>query len=81
MDRLDVTQTTGLHTRLSCHMMHVKSCDMNTAQQDPSRRRGVVGVIFREDRLLVIRRSLTVVAPGLLCLPGGGIEEVQEQKR
>ena len=55
--------------------MHVKSCDMNTAQQDPSRRRGVVGVIFREDRLLVIRRSLTVVAPGLLCLPGGGIEE------
>ena len=55
--------------------MHVKSCAMNTAQQDPSRRRGVVGVIFREDRLLVIRRSLTVVAPGLLCLPGGGIEE------
>ncbi|MGB1706277.1 MAG: NUDIX domain-containing protein [Rubripirellula sp.] len=48
---------------------------MNTAKQDPSRRRGVVGVIFREDRLLVIRRSLTVVAPGLLCLPGGGIEE------
>ena len=35
----------------------------------------LVGVIFREDRLLVIRRSLTVVAPGLLCLPGGGIEE------
>ncbi|MGB0759456.1 MAG: NUDIX hydrolase [Rubripirellula sp.] len=48
---------------------------MNTAKQDPSRRRGVVGVIFREDRLLVIRRSLTVVAPGLLCLPGGGIEK------
>ena len=55
--------------------MHVKSCVMNTVLQDPSRRRGVVGVIFREDRLLVIRRSLTVVAPGLLCLPGGGIEE------
>ncbi len=55
--------------------MHVKSCDMNTAQQNRSRKRGVVGVIFREDRLLVIRRSLTVVAPGLLCLPGGGIEE------
>lgn len=48
---------------------------MNTSKRDPSRRRGVVGVIFREDRLLVIRRSLTVVAPGLLCLPGGGIEE------
>ena len=68
-------QTTGSHTQLSCGIMHAKSCDMNTAQQDPSRRRGVVGVIFREDRLLVIRRSLTVVAPGLLCLPGGGIEE------
>lgn len=67
-------QTIGYHTRLSCDFMHVKSCLMNTVQQDPSRRRGVVGVIFREDRLLIIRRSLTVVAPGLLCLPGGGIE-------
>lgn len=42
--------------------------------QDPSRRRGVVAVIFRNDRLLVIRRSQTVAAPGKLCLPGGGIE-------
>lgn len=55
--------------------MHAKSCDMNTAKQHMSRRQGVVGVIFRQERLLVIRRSLTVVAPGLLCLPGGGIEE------
>ena len=46
--------------------------DMNIVQQDPSRKRGVVGVIFRGDRLLVIRRSMTVAAPGLLCLPGGG---------
>ena len=60
--------------------MHVKSWDMNTAQQDPSRRRGGVGVIFREDRLLIIRRSLTVVAPGLLCLPGGGIEEGETER-
>ena len=49
--------------------------DVNIVQQDPSRKRGVVGVIFRGDRLLVIRRSMTVAAPGLLCLPGGGIEE------
>ncbi|MGB1924944.1 MAG: NUDIX hydrolase [Rubripirellula sp.] len=43
-------------------------------QDDPSRRRGVVAVIFQEKRLLVIRRSQTVTAPGMLCLPGGGIE-------
>jgi len=55
--------------------MRVKSSVMNTAQQDPSRRRGVVGVIFRDDRLLIIRRSQTVAAPGMLCLPGGGIEQ------
>lgn len=45
------------------------------------RKRGVVAVIFREERLLVIRRSLTVTAPGKICLPGGGIErgETEEQ--
>lgn len=37
-------------------------------------RRGVVGVIVRDGKLLVIRRSQHVRAPGLLCLPGGGIE-------
>lgn len=39
-----------------------------------NRKRGVIGVIFRDDRLLIIRRSMTVNAPGKLCLPGGGIE-------
>lgn len=39
------------------------------------RKKGVVGVLFREQRLLIIRRSQTVTAPGRLCLPGGGIEE------
>lgn len=38
------------------------------------RKRGVVGVILRANRLLIIRRSMTVTAPGKLCLPGGGIE-------
>lgn len=37
-------------------------------------RRGVVGVIAREGRFLVIRRSRHVIAPGKLCFPGGGIE-------
>jgi 8-oxo-dGTP pyrophosphatase MutT (NUDIX family) len=37
-------------------------------------RRGVVGIVVRGDRLLVIRRSETVEAPGTYCFPGGGIE-------
>src|SRR5437899_2455576 len=37
-------------------------------------RRGVVAVVNRGGRLLVIRRSQQVVAPGAICFPGGGIE-------
>ena len=37
-------------------------------------RRGAIGVIRREERFLVIRRSRTVTAPGAYCFPGGGIE-------
>ncbi len=37
-------------------------------------RRGAVAVVVREQRLLVIRRSAHVVAPGALCFPGGVIE-------
>ncbi len=43
------------------------------------RKRGVVGVIMRRERLLIIRRSLTVPAPGKLCLPGGGIESGESE--
>ena len=45
------------------------------------RKRGVVGVIFRDSRLLVIRRSLTVTAPGKLCLPGGAIEQGESEEQ
>ena len=40
-----------------------------------------MGVIFRDAKLLIIRRAMTVTAPGKLCLPGGGIEggETEEQ--
>lgn len=38
------------------------------------RRRGAIAVLARERRLLVIRRSELVVAPGAYCFPGGGIE-------
>jgi 8-oxo-dGTP pyrophosphatase MutT (NUDIX family) len=37
-------------------------------------RRGAVAVIMRHQKLLVIRRSHQVVAPGAYCFPGGGIE-------
>tara|TARA_R110002111_G_scaffold28902_1_gene61189 strand:- start:374 stop:817 length:444 start_codon:yes stop_codon:yes gene_type:complete len=42
-------------------------------------KRGVVGVIIRDDRFLVIRRSKTVTAPGKLCLPGGTMEKGESE--
>lgn len=47
----------------------------NIARPSTRRKRGVVGVIFRGEKLCIIRRSQTVTAPGRLCLPGGGIEK------
>jgi 8-oxo-dGTP pyrophosphatase MutT (NUDIX family) len=38
------------------------------------RKHGVVAVVVRDERLLVIRRSQRVRAPGMYCFPGGGIE-------
>ncbi len=38
------------------------------------RRHGVVAVIVREERFLVIRRAAGIAAPGKYCFPGGGIE-------
>jgi len=40
----------------------------------PALRRGVVAVVVRNERLLVIRRSQHVRAPGMHCFPGGAIE-------
>lgn len=37
-------------------------------------KRGVVAVVPRRDRLLVIRRSQAVIAPGAYCFPGGGLQ-------
>lgn len=39
-----------------------------------SRRQGVVAVVLRDERFLVIRRSQHVRAPGMHCFPGGAIE-------
>jgi 8-oxo-dGTP diphosphatase len=40
---------------------------------------GVVAVIPRGQRLLVIRRSQLVRAPGAFCFPGGAIEEGEQE--
>ncbi len=46
-----------------------------------SGRRGAVGVVVRNGRFLVIRRSKFVVAPRKFCFPGGAIEgsETEEE--
>lgn len=43
-------------------------------------RRGVVAIIARQNRLLVVRRSRQVVAPGTYCFPGGAIEGIESEQ-
>jgi 8-oxo-dGTP pyrophosphatase MutT (NUDIX family) len=45
------------------------------------KRHGVIAVVIQNGKLLLIRRSQYVIAPGKLCFPGGGIEpgETPEQ--
>lgn len=52
--------------------------DQNINSRSDRGRHGVVAVIVEEGRFLVIRRSQFVRAPGLLCFPGGGIEEGED---
>lgn len=47
---------------------------MGCSIPDDPGRRGAVAVVLRGDRMLVIRRSRTVVAPLTYCFPGGAIE-------
>jgi 8-oxo-dGTP diphosphatase len=44
-------------------------------------RRGAVAVVVREGKLLLIRRSQQVIAPGMYCFPGGGIEPGESQEQ
>jgi 8-oxo-dGTP diphosphatase len=46
---------------------------MEPIADDPGRR-GAVAIVVRDGRMLVIRRSRSVVAPLTYCFPGGGIE-------
>jgi 8-oxo-dGTP diphosphatase len=50
-----------------------------TIPDDPGRR-GVVGVVVREGRMLVIRRSHLVVAPRVYCFPGGAVEGEESEE-
>ena len=47
----------------------------NQTEQPHKRKRAVVAIFRRERKILAIRRSQKVVAPGKICFPGGGIEE------
>ena len=52
---------------------------IETIPDDPGRR-GAVAIIRRGPKLLVIRRSATVVAPLTYCFPGGGIEPGESEE-
>lgn len=52
---------------------------MQDIPDDPGRR-GAVAVCMRDGRMLVIRRSEHVVAPGAWCFPGGGIEPGESEE-
>ncbi len=53
---------------------------LRDAASEPARR-GAVAVIVRGQRLLVIRRAASVVAPGKYCFPGGGIEDAESEEQ
>ncbi len=46
----------------------------------PSKRRGAIGVIAQDGKLLVIERSAHVRAPGKFCFPGGGIKDGESEQ-
>jgi 8-oxo-dGTP diphosphatase len=53
---------------------------LGSTPQPTLSRRGAVAVIREQERLLVIRRSQHVVAPGAYCFPGGAIEPGESEE-
>ena len=47
----------------------------------PARKIGVVGVISRNEKLLVIQRSRFVRSPGKFCFPGGAMEQGETEEQ
>jgi 8-oxo-dGTP diphosphatase len=60
--------------------MNPESLPMSPSIPDDPGRRGAVAVVIRGGRMLVIRRSRQVVAPGVYCFPGGGIEDGESEE-
>jgi len=63
-----------------------KAHDVGMTSADPTeeptiRRHGVVAVIVRDERFLVIRRAAGIAAPGKYCFPGGGIEPGESEEQ
>jgi 8-oxo-dGTP diphosphatase len=57
----------------------LEAAKIDPIPDDPGRR-GVVGVVVRAGRMLVIRRARSVVAPLVYCFPGGGIEAGESEE-
>lgn len=63
--------------QLAAHDGTMRPADPTT---DPTiRRHGVVAVVVRDERFLVIRRAAGIAAPGKYCFPGGGIESGESE--
>jgi 8-oxo-dGTP pyrophosphatase MutT (NUDIX family) len=54
---------------------------MSQSLEPPIRKVGVVAVVVRQGRLLVIQRSQMVRAPGWFCFPGGGMEPEESEEQ
>jgi 8-oxo-dGTP diphosphatase len=74
------TVSEGGRIPIATDLLREKSglASMSAPLSSPSRR-GVVAVVSHRGRLLVIRRSRNVVAPGAICFPGGGIESGESE--
>ncbi len=58
------------------------SSGTRTAEERPLRiRRGVIGILHRDDRYLFIQRAHGIAVPGRWCFPGGHVEPGETPRR
>jgi 8-oxo-dGTP diphosphatase len=69
-----------LSRRIAVKLQHSMPTNPSTTETAIVRH-GAVAVILRQERLLMIRRSQHVIAPGMYCFPGGGIEPGETQQQ
>jgi|GEM_PF-590734 len=65
---------------LRCRYHGDMSQSSSSVSTEPQRRRGVIGVVGQQNKLLIIRRSQWVRAPGAYCFPGGHIEPGESEE-